>query len=243
MSRNSSRMPGASINSNTARNAPPRSGWQMKVSIAPSLGRDIKGLFDHLSLLRTSGRSNEQPTTIAVPAKAGTHFSARELLLSGHHRRKHAPDDRSFASPWVPAFAGTTEIGAEGGDGGAGDRTAGQARGGFPAADRPRAVCRRRAGDRPPWRTASAWLRAALTACPRPYRLDRCRGSQGRAGSARGIDRRRSEAARPRHAAAAGAAPQEEWRRGLRLPAAPSRAGLRPLCRRPRRLLRRRDAE
>ena len=37
MSRNSSRMPGASISNKTAGYGPPRSGWQIKVSIAPSL--------------------------------------------------------------------------------------------------------------------------------------------------------------------------------------------------------------
>src|SRR5437764_116571 len=36
MSRNSSRMPGASISSIAAGKGPPRSGWQMKVSIAPA---------------------------------------------------------------------------------------------------------------------------------------------------------------------------------------------------------------
>src|SRR5271154_3947573 len=36
MSRNSSRIPGASISSITAGCGPPRSGWQIKVSIAPS---------------------------------------------------------------------------------------------------------------------------------------------------------------------------------------------------------------
>src|SRR5579862_1112005 len=37
MSRSSSRIPCASINSITAGNGPPRSGWQMKVSIAPAV--------------------------------------------------------------------------------------------------------------------------------------------------------------------------------------------------------------
>src|ERR1043166_1270302 len=59
----------------------------------------------------------------------------------------------------------------------------------------------------------------------------------------RGPDRRRSKAARPRHLAAARAAPEKEWRPCFCLPAAAPRTRPCPFCRRLRRLYRRRNAE
>ena len=42
------------------------------------------------------------PTSFVVPAKAGTHVSARTPLPVPFWRSQH------FADPWTPAFAGVT---------------------------------------------------------------------------------------------------------------------------------------
>src|ERR1700720_3379836 len=94
---------------------------------------DVQGLFEHGALPKRSGRLRRQPTTIGVPAKAGTHFSARELPGSGHHRRSDLEWSKTRGS-MGPGFRESRDAEKTFGvsDGGAGDRTEGAPGRGFP---------------------------------------------------------------------------------------------------------------
>src|SRR5438132_253968 len=88
MSRNSSRTPCASISRKTAGNGPPRSGRQMKVSIAPSLVAmsRVCSIIPHSAALvaeRILPKSSKQPTTIASRRKPGPIFPLANCFGAG----------------------------------------------------------------------------------------------------------------------------------------------------------------
>src|SRR5947207_2713721 len=81
-------------------------------------------------------KPSREPTTIVVPAKAGTHFSARGFFRSGHHRRNAFGSSKVENCPRMdPGLRRDDEVTGGISDGGSGDRTEGTARGGCAAVD------------------------------------------------------------------------------------------------------------
>src|SRR5216683_1604631 len=94
MSRNSSRIPGASISRKTAGNGPPCSGWQRKVSIAPSFVARSR-VASIIAILRASRYRD--------PKQSCIHRHTLSLSALEGEREGSAP--QAWGVRWVPASA------------------------------------------------------------------------------------------------------------------------------------------